>query len=65
MAAPAPAVGSTFEHARQIVGSPKAGTSRPMVCTVTKVTATRVYFRNETGFLSHVPRNSFTEGTRP
>lgn len=43
--------GDQFEHARQITGSPKAGTARPDVCTVTRVTATAVYYRNSSRML--------------
>jgi len=47
-------VGTTFAHAHQITGSPKAGTAKPAVCRITKITKLMVYFRNESGYLSKV-----------
>jgi hypothetical protein len=44
-----PRPGARFEHARYIIGSPKASTARPDVCTVTRVTAGTVYYKTETG----------------
>jgi hypothetical protein len=41
--------GARFEHARYIQGSPKAGTARPDICTVTRVATGTVYYRTETG----------------
>lgn len=53
--------GTRFEHTRQRVTLPgvRAADSPLMVCTVTRVTATTVYFRNATGFLSSLPADSF------
>jgi hypothetical protein len=36
--------GMRFEHARQITGSPKAGTAQPVVMRITRVTRTGVYY---------------------
>lgn len=44
-----PKAGQRFEHAHYIQGSPKAGTARPDICTVTRVAAGTVYYRTETG----------------
>lgn len=44
--------GQRFEHARLIIGSPKAGTARPEVCTITRVVNNprpRVWYQNESG----------------
>lgn len=55
--------GMRFEHARYIIGSPKAGTARPDVCEITKVStssdggAQSVYYCTETGMFmvtSHI-----------
>ena len=54
-----PKAGMTFNHARFIQGSPKAGTARPDVCTVTRVTKTTVYYRTETGMAMKTPREAF------
>jgi hypothetical protein len=40
-----PRVGMTFAHARRITGSPKAGTAKPEVYRVSKVTRTSVYYK--------------------
>jgi hypothetical protein len=53
-------IGSTFEHARLITGSPKAGTARPDVCRVTKITKTTVYYRNESGVSLRSNRDAFS-----
>jgi hypothetical protein len=42
-------VGDTFAHPRFIQGSPKAGTARPDVCTITRIARGTVYYRTETG----------------
>lgn len=47
MTAPAVTRGDRFEHARQIDGSPKAGTARPVVMVVTAVTRRAIYYRRE------------------
>lgn len=49
MSPKAPRRGDTFLHARRITGSPKAGTARPVEMTVTRVTATTVYYRPSDG----------------
>jgi hypothetical protein len=54
-----PKAGRRFEHARYIQGSPKAGTARPDICTVTRVTAARVYYRTETGMRMFVTPDAF------
>lgn len=41
-----PKRGLRFLHARRITGSPKAGTAQPVEMTVTRVTATAVYYRH-------------------
>lgn len=49
--------GQQFEHARFIVGSPKAGTARPDVCTITRVATKptpRVWYQNESGMKFHI-----------
>ena len=51
--------GLRFEHARYIQGSPKAGTARPDICTVTRVAAGTVYYRTETGNLMKAPMEYF------
>jgi hypothetical protein len=37
--------GATFTHARQITGSPKAGTARPVLMEITAVRRGSVYYR--------------------
>jgi hypothetical protein len=59
MAGIEPKRGMTFPHARHIIGSPKAGTARPSICTVTRVTQTAVYYRSESGNLWNVDRDNF------
>ena len=54
-----PKAGRRFEHSRYIVGSPKAGTARPDVCTVTRVTASTVYYRTENGMKMCQDRDAF------
>lgn len=61
MSADTPTAGRRFEHARYIQGSPKAGTARPDVCTVTRVTAGTVYYRTETGMKMCQDRARFSE----
>jgi hypothetical protein len=41
--------GDTFAHPRYIQGSPKAGTARPDICTVTRIARGTVYYKTETG----------------
>lgn len=36
--------GMRFEHARQITGSPKAGTAKPVVMRITRVTSYGIYY---------------------
>lgn len=52
-------LGQRFEHARLIVGSPKAGTARPDVCRITKLSSSTVYYRNESGMSLKMPRSTF------
>lgn len=52
-------VGARFEHNRLIIGSPKAGTARPEVCTITRVTAHSVWYRNESGMLLRRSRDAY------
>lgn len=54
-----PRPGRRFEHARYIIGSPKAGTARPDICTVPRVTATVIYYRTETGMSMTQSRAGF------
>jgi hypothetical protein len=44
-----PRRGARFEHARFITGSPRAGTATPVLCTVTAVRGTTVYYRTDAG----------------
>ena len=44
-------LGVRFVHRSMIIGSPKAGTARPDVCTVTRVAGRKYYYRNESGML--------------
>lgn len=48
--------GQRFIHSRQITRD-----NQPMECTITRVTAVTVYFVNETGFKSRLPRAKFEE----
>lgn len=45
-----------FYHSRQITND-----RQPMLCEVTRVTTTSVYFRNTTGYKSVVNRDRFIE----
>jgi hypothetical protein len=57
-----PRRGMAFLHRRQIRpdSSPKSpGGVIPDRCTVTRVTASAVYYRNSTGFRSVIPRADF------
>ena len=56
-----PRRGDRFEHARLIVGSPKAGTARPAICTVTAVRGVSVYYRSESGMKWVTDRDRFAE----
>lgn len=51
-----PARGMRFVHARQITGSPKAGTARPVVMEITRTAGHRVWYRpvdtKGTGFVA-------------
>lgn len=61
MDAKTPKPGMRFEHAHFIQGSPKAGTARPDVCTVTRVTKHTVFYWSETGMKLRADRNVFPE----
>jgi hypothetical protein len=41
--------GVTFAHPRFIQGSPKAGTARPDICTITRIARGVLYYRTESG----------------
>ena len=59
-----PKPGQRFEHSRYIIGSPKAGTARPDVCTVTRVTALTVYYRTEEGMKMKQDRDRFSDSVK-
>jgi hypothetical protein len=40
-----PRRGMRFEHSRQITGSPKAGTAKPVVMEITRTAGRRVWYR--------------------
>jgi len=56
--------GQRFEHARYIQGSPKAGTARPDICTVTRVTSDTVYYKTETGMKVKTERARFADSVK-
>jgi hypothetical protein len=49
-----------FEHSRQITGSPKAGTAKPVVMEITRTAGRRVWYRpvgtKGTGFVADVDK---------
>lgn len=49
-------LGARFEHSRLIIGSPRAGTARPDICTITRITKSTIYYRNESGMSLKYPR---------
>lgn len=51
--------GDRFVHTRQITKD-----RQPMICTVTRVTKTTVYFQNTTGFKSKLSIEKFPEAVR-